>query len=280
MDIESQSRKPRKSGSKIIKLLIVIKMISGLVENIAAIYYQSKDDHSIFWIMYGFDVAMGIAGSLSMLCCCMEFFAVAFLETAQAILFMWTSDWHIHSIIFFGVINGVQIILQWIETLHENLNEEETEKNDLEKLVFCHYMLMKCFLPIMLGLNTLPYLYFNKDSYFRTNWFSACLAVTLWTTSLLFEYFEKFMRKMSQPREPKWPWSLTIAYILNFIWLISFWVLTYVLCILFVKNHSWTNLYEKIVTIYVVAAGSWCCCICCCQIFTGGICVIINRNVF
>ncbi|ETO12036.1 hypothetical protein RFI_25341 [Reticulomyxa filosa] len=266
MNIDSLFTKPKKSSSKLIELLSMIKMASGLVEDIFAIYYQSKGDHEIFWIMYGFGVAVGIVEAFSMLNCFVEVIAIAALESAQAVLFMWTSDWDVHSIIFFGAIGGGKIILQWVESWYEESHEEEKGNTALEKVSTCAQVCIKCYLPIFLGLTTLPYLYFNKDSYFRTDWFDVCITVTLWLAGVMFEYHGKLMRKLLQSGELEYSIAYVIVWFLNTIWTIGFAVLTYVLCILIVKDRSWANLYEKIFTIAIVAGYSTSVCLCCCQL--------------
>ncbi|ETO07002.1 hypothetical protein RFI_30390 [Reticulomyxa filosa] len=249
-------------GSAVIKLLTVIRVCSLLLEDILSIYYQGKGDHQIFWIMYGFGVAAGVAEALSMLHFCLEIFGAIALEVSQAVLFMWACNWSKESILIFAIIGSVQLglfvffytlqcIESWYEKLHEK--EESSEEEDVAKYA---QMCTKCCFPALIGIGILPYLYFSNDTFFRARWFDICIAVSLWLSGIQLD-----IQRRTMGGKKDVPWYYSIPLIFSYLWAIAFGLLTYILCIDFVKNRKWSNNFEKGYTIFIVSAYSFgvCC---------------------
>jgi len=237
----------------------------------------NRDDATIrrvYYIMYGFSIASGVVEALGLANFGIEICGMCCLEAAQCILFMWTCDWDYKAILIFGIIGATQLVIELIEACYAFTRDEEEESmSEEERSKLGMRMCLKCYTPIVAGGAIIPYLFYNDDSFFRSQWFSICMAISFWMSAiqqdlqgrLLGQIALEDSQKITVACNGSIPWYYRAIFLVNYFWGIGFSILIYILSIEFVAGQKWENEFEKGYTIFIVASLSCFMCSICCQ---------------
>ena len=152
---------------------------SYLAEDLLALFWQDRDkfdDQDVFWIFFGF------AASAGLLECCGSFNKwvllcfMIMIEVTQAVLFMYICSFTELSILVFCIFIGFQLIFECVQCFLEG----EDDRDETEMAVAVGGACGKCCGTLIGGIALLPYLYYNEDSLFRSEWFDIYVTISLW----------------------------------------------------------------------------------------------------
>mmetsp|Transcript_58110 Transcript_58110/g.92306 ORF Transcript_58110/g.92306 Transcript_58110/m.92306 type:complete len:200 (-) Transcript_58110:34-633(-) len=113
------------------------------------------------------------------------------IEIGQAILFMWICDWQLMPVFVLTTFCTAQVLLE-CACLCAEIGEETDEADEaMEKTQAISAATMKCCMAALVGVGMLPYLYYNEDSPFRTQWFDIFVTCSIWFSTISGEIMMK-----------------------------------------------------------------------------------------
>jgi hypothetical protein len=160
----------------IVSALNIFSIIAGCLGFILFIGDDQPSIHYFFWTIYIFDVCLEYlfslvtASSMKEICHLMQYFVLSF----QMALFVHLSHYNLASIIFYAVIIvalliGAVIIyrLEYKEQMNGIYKLDKDAKNN----PFAEQTYLGWKQVLLFGLQTLPYIYYSKESSFHSEWF-------------------------------------------------------------------------------------------------------------